>query len=169
MTTSLDARGRAKSKRGAASATKQAKVEHPGQAFTHPTEVVADPELSTNEKLDALGSLEQDARQLSVASAEGMSGGEDTGLRNVLEAKRTLELPSPDTAFTVVLRTFQDQLPHTLGTETHALITRAMDAITAAREAIARRADMPAQPAGAPTPGSTEELEEELVKEKLDP
>jgi len=136
----------------------------PGKSKTSadPAQVVADPDLSTGEKIRALNSLEQDARQLAVATAEGMSGGEETKLRGVLQAKRMLELPSSETAFTIVQQTFEAQLHNTLGSETHELITRALDAIKAAREAIARRVETPA-------PGSTDELEEELIKEKLDP
>jgi hypothetical protein len=87
-----------------------------GRART-PAEVIADPILSKGQKLRVLESLEQDARQLSVASDEGMEGGERTNLRDVLLAKESLDLP----------------------------------------------------PSGAPTPGSRDELEEELAKEKLDP
>jgi len=145
------------------------KIETPSKAFAEPTEVLGDAKLSTSDKLRALDSLEQDARQLAVASGEGMSGGEETRLRSVLEAKRTLELPSEEVAFTVVNRAFQAALQRTLGTDTHALISRALEAIKEARDAIAREATAPAPPPGAPRPGSTEELREELDKEKLDP
>ena len=145
------------------------KVEHPAKVFSEPTEVVADPKLSTHQKLRALDSLEQDARQLAAASAEGMSGGEETQLRGVLEAKRTLELPPADVAFTVVLRTLEAKLADTLGTDTHAVLISAIDAIHAAREAMEEDAETPAPPPGAPKPGSAEELAEELAKEKLDP
>lgn len=145
------------------------KREHPGKTFAEPADVVADPDLSGRQKRDALDSMEQDARQLAIAAAEGMSGGEETRLRSVLQAKRTLEMPDPELAFRVVQQTFEAELRDTLGTDTHELISRALDAISAAREAIARRARTPSPPPGAPTPGSTEELEEELDKEKLDP
>ncbi len=151
------------------STTTREKVEHPARTFSDPMDVVADPGLSAQQKMRALESMEQDARQLAVASAEGMDGGEETKLRNVLEAERSLEAPSPDEAFTVVLRTFEGRLQDTLGTETHQLIEIAIDAIKSAREAIARQSEMPAPPPGAPRPGSTEELAEELAKEKLDP
>jgi hypothetical protein len=68
-----------------------------------------------------------------------------------------------------VLRTFDEQRDNTRGTETGVLITRAIEAITEARDAIARRQAAPNPPPGAPEPGSKEELQEELNKEKLDP
>ena len=43
--------------------------------FDAPIEVVTDPSLSKQEKAEALEDLEQDARQLDIASSEGMSGG----------------------------------------------------------------------------------------------
>jgi DNA-binding FadR family transcriptional regulator len=98
-----------------------------------------------------------------------MSGGEETNLREVLQAKRNVELPSAEAAFTVVTASFEKQLQETLGTEAHALISRALEAMRDAREAIARMAETPSPPPGAPKPGSTEELDEELAKEKLDP
>jgi hypothetical protein len=132
-------------------------------------QVVADPALSAREKHTALSTLEQDARQLATATAEGMTGGEETQLHNVLEAKRLLGSPSAEAAFAVVLRAFEEQRRDTMGTDTSVLIDRAIDAINAAREAMAGRARTPAPPPGAPEPGSTKELEEELEKEKLDP
>jgi hypothetical protein len=154
---------------GTRRASAQAKVEHPANEYSDPSEVVADPALSTHEKLAALNALEQDARQLATASEEGMSGGEETKLRRVLQAKRSLELPTPEVAFAVVSQFFEDELRETVGTEAHTLVVQAMDAITAARDAIEERGKTPAPPPGAPEPGSTDELEEELEKEKLDP
>jgi len=145
------------------------KVEQPAKAFGEPTEVVADAALSAHQKLRALDTMEQDARQLAVAASEGMTGGEDTNLRGVLEAKRTLDLPSPEVAFTVVRRTLEEELTKTRGTDIHAVINRAIEALHAAREAMDHADDMPAPPPGAPKPGSAEELAEELAKEKLDP
>lgn len=141
---------------------------HIGKTFAEPAHVVADPDLTTPEKLRALEAMEQDERQLAVAAAEGMTGGEQTRLRGVLQAKRMLETP-PDLAFSVVRQTFQAKLRQTLGTDTHELINRALDAIQAAQDAIAAAERTPPPPPGAPSPGSTGELEEELEKEKLDP
>ncbi len=67
---------------------------HP--SFDAPIEVVADPSLSAQEKAEALEDLERDARQLDIASNEGMSGGEPTALAEVLHAKEALEPPSTD-------------------------------------------------------------------------
>lgn len=154
---------------GSGTSRARAKGEQPAKACSDPMEVVADPSLSTHDKLVALNSLEQDARQLATASAEGMSGGEETKLRTVLQAKRSLEFPSAEAAFAMVLRTFEEQRRKTAGTETHVLMTQAIDAIKAAREAMAERADAPTPPPGVPEPGSADELQEELDKEKLDP
>lgn len=63
------------------------KVEKPATYFDAPIDVVADPHLSVEEKRAALETLEQDARQLAEASAEGMAGGESTNLHDVLKAK----------------------------------------------------------------------------------
>lgn len=150
-------------------ASTREKVEHPAKTFGEPTEVVADGGLSAHQKLRALDTMEQDARQLAVAASEGMAGGEDTNLRGVLEAKRTLDLPSPEVAFTVVRRTLEAELKRTRGSDIQPVINRAIEALHAARAAIAHADDMPAAPPGAPRPGSAEELAEELAKEKLDP
>jgi hypothetical protein len=144
------------------------KIEHPAKQFSDPAEVVTDRSLSDPEKKVALDALEQDARQLAVAAAEGMAGGEPTNLRNVMEAERKLEPSSTDAAFAAVLRSFEEQRRNMHGTDTDVLITRAIDAIHAARDAIRRQQKTPVPP-GAPQPGSEEELQEEITKEKLDP
>ena len=56
-------------------AAKQEKLEQPHIHYAHPSEVTADPELSKDDKLHALENLEQDARQLADAAAEGIGGG----------------------------------------------------------------------------------------------
>ena len=71
--------------------TRQAKTEKPHDHFDDPQQVVADPALSKQDKLEALEALEQDARLLATATEEGMSGGEQSNLRDVLSAKKTLE------------------------------------------------------------------------------
>jgi hypothetical protein len=75
---------------------------HPN--FDAPIEIVADHSLSKQEKAETLEDLEQDARQLAIASGEGMSGGEPTALAEVLHAKEALELPSTDFAYELVLK-----------------------------------------------------------------
>jgi hypothetical protein len=58
--------------------------------------VVIDLALSQEQKKEAIDVLEQDARQLSVASAEGMTGGEPTNLQDVLDAKNSLHQLATD-------------------------------------------------------------------------
>ena len=53
------------------------KVEDPATHFDKPDDVVHDVKLSPDEKLKALNTWEQDARQLLTASSEGMTGGEE--------------------------------------------------------------------------------------------
>jgi hypothetical protein len=74
------------------------KVLKPATHFDEPHQVVADSALSKPEKVKALDTLEQDARQLSEASAEGMAGGERTKLHEVLKAKNTVTPKSASTA-----------------------------------------------------------------------
>jgi len=66
------------------------KLERPHSHFDRPREVVADPALSKEEKMEALETLEQDARLLTTATQEGMTGGEESKLREVLDAKTAL-------------------------------------------------------------------------------
>ena len=73
--------------------TRENKLEKPHAHFGHPQDVVADPALSKEEKVEALETLEQDARLLTTAAQEGMTGGEESKLREVLDAKKALEEP----------------------------------------------------------------------------
>ena len=75
----------------AAEETHQEKIEKPHAHFDSPRQVVADPSLSKEEKTEALETLEQDARLLSTASEEGMTGGEETNLHDVLNAREGLK------------------------------------------------------------------------------
>ena len=80
--------------------TRQAKTEKPHAHLDDPEQLVADPALSKQDKLEALEVLEQDARLLATATAtatateEGMIGGEQSNLRDVLTAKKSLEGPT---------------------------------------------------------------------------
>jgi hypothetical protein len=66
-----------------------------GQAARdQPHAVAADPKLSPEKKEEVLDSLEQDARLLDTATAEGMTGGEKGNLQKVLDAKKKLEKDS---------------------------------------------------------------------------
>ena len=114
----------------------QDKVAHPEAHFDHPAEVVVDPALSKDDKRRALDGMEQDARQLATAAAEGMPGGPGSGLPEVLEAKQALELPPLDLAVSVVLQALRTKLAVAKGTEAHAPIARAIEAMDAAIAAI---------------------------------
>ncbi len=85
---------------GVAEITLEATLVQPHANFETPAQVVADPGLSKQEKVEKLDELEQDARQLATASAEGMGGGEPTNLHEVLDAKDALGLPA---AYALVL------------------------------------------------------------------
>ncbi|MCW3474882.1 hypothetical protein [Limobrevibacterium gyesilva] len=126
------------------------KVEQPHAHFKQPAEVVVDPLLSKDEKVHALEAMEQYARQLATASAEGMGGGEDARLHEVLVAKDALDLPPSDLAFAVVMQSLRAKLPEAEGTEAHAPIIRAIEAVEAASAAIARMVQAPATALGDP-------------------
>jgi hypothetical protein len=80
--------------------TREDKLEKPHTHFDRPQDILADPALSREEKAEALEKLEQDARHLTVAAQEGMTGGEENKLQEVLDAKKALEEPggSPNSA-----------------------------------------------------------------------
>ena len=135
-----------------------------------PAHVVVDPALSKDQKVRALEAMEQDARQLSTATTEGMDGGELTRLHEVLVAKSTLDLPPDSIAFAVVVNSLKSALPEAKGTQAHAVILHAIESVEAAWAAIQKMARAHAIPVGEPTtPDSEKELAEELDKEKLDP
>lgn len=75
-------------------AKSDAKVQKPSTHFDEPREVLVDSSLSKTQKVDALDTLEQDARQLAEASSEGMEGGEPNNLHEVLITKDALAGPS---------------------------------------------------------------------------
>ena len=135
-------------------------VDRPHAHFDQPGEIVVDPTLSKGEKIRALETMEQDARQLAAASAEGMSGGEDTGLHEVLAAKGAMELPAGEVALAVVMQDLRGKLPGTEGTAVHRVIEHAIEALTAAKKALAVSHE---------THDSKAEIDTELAMEKLDP
>jgi len=151
----------------------RAKIERPHASFQQPTDVVVDPALSRREKVRVLDKLEQDARQLAAAADEGMSGGEATGLHEVLAAKGALDLPPADIAAALLTQSLKSHLAGIEGTAEHAVIAHAIDAIGAASAAIAHLAT------SGPTPapdGLTQskgqvaaEMAAETALEKLDP
>ena len=148
--------------------TSQAKTKQPHAFFDAPHEVVADPALSKVQKREALDGLEQDARQLSAAAAEGMTGGEPTGLRAVLNAKDSLELPPTAYAYDVVLQDLRSRLKTDPTGVARTVVKRAIAALEAATRPPAA-ADHGSNSIGDPKPGSAEEIDAELALERLDP
>ena len=66
-------------------------IKDPGKHFECPRDVVADPELSLDEKRRILDSWALDAQLLSVAEEENMGGKDRPGLREVKLAQLELE------------------------------------------------------------------------------
>jgi len=65
---------------------------HPAQAFGHPSEVVADPDLTLNEKRAILASWASDACAVDSAPALRQGGaGRPVSFDDVMEALRTLD------------------------------------------------------------------------------
>lgn len=114
-----------------------AKLARPHAHFAHPSEVVVDPTLAKAEKLQVLETLAQDAKQLAIASDEGMTGGESTQLRDVLQAKETLGLPPAEIALSVALQTLKARLPSAAGTALDGPLIGAIDALEALSAAMA--------------------------------
>jgi len=130
-------------------------AEKPSANFKTGHEVVADPALSKPEKEKALDALEQDARLLATASAEGMTGGEPTNLHEVLDAKEALALPPTTYAYEVALRDLRTRQAAGPKERTQALIKHAIEALEALKRAdVAQASTAP----GNPTPGSDERL-----------
>lgn len=70
--------------------TPKQKVEDPVGNFASPLDVVKDDALSVEQKKLALTKWEHDAVRLSVATEEGMSGGEPSRLDEVKDAQSEL-------------------------------------------------------------------------------
>ena len=68
--------------------------ENPGIHFTDPTEVVEDTLLSDEAKKRILLAWEDHSRRLSLATEEGMGGGEPSRLAEVAEAMAVLGVGS---------------------------------------------------------------------------
>lgn len=66
------------------------RIQRPTEHFAEAHDVVLTPLLSHVQKTDMLDTLEQDARQLSQASSDGMEGGEPSRLQDVLGARDAL-------------------------------------------------------------------------------
>lgn len=138
----------------------QLKIDRPHAYFVQPGEVVVDHSLSKDEKMRVLETMEQDARQMGTASAEGMAGGGDSRLQDVLAAKDAMELPPGEVAIAVVMQNLRGKLPGTEGTATYRVIEHAIAAVGAARDALAEPHAVRDTKA---------EIETELAMEKLDP
>ncbi len=107
------------------------KTARPHAHFDAPHEVVVDPTLSKEQKIEALDSLEQDARQLAIASSEGMSDGEATGLQEVLHARDVLEMPPLSIAYEVVLQDLHLRLTGTGQDEMKTVLQQTIAALKA--------------------------------------
>jgi hypothetical protein len=76
-------------------------IANPQQHFDHPVEVLDQPGLSNDEKRRILESWKLDAQRLAESTAENMSGGEETDLRDVskvLVQLKTIEKEQPPVA-----------------------------------------------------------------------
>ncbi len=105
------------------------KTARPHAHFDAPHEVVVDPALSKEQKIEALDSLEQDARQLAIASSEGMSDGEATGLQEVLHARDVLEMPPLSIAYEVILQDLHLRLMGVEGDEMRTMLQQTIAAL----------------------------------------
>ena len=142
--------------------TIKSNIEASPHNFETPLEIVADPALSKNEKVQALDLLEQDARLLASASNEGMGGGEPTNLQEVLNARESLELPPTDYAYEVVLHDLKTRQAAAPRDGSRALIDHAIEALQALQHPAAASASTGAD-------NSVAEIAAETELEKLDP
>lgn len=69
-------------------------LKDPSRQFDQPDHVVDHPGLTEAEKRKILRQWELDAKNLSIAEGEGMSGGEESKLRRVKTAIRRLGRPA---------------------------------------------------------------------------
>ena len=74
-------------------------IANPNRHFDHPVDVLNEPTLSKDEKRRILESWKLDAQRLAESTAENMSGGEETDLRDV--AKVLVQLKDMEDAPTV--------------------------------------------------------------------
>jgi hypothetical protein len=68
---------------------------NPGRYYRAPSDVSRDRRFTDEERLQILEAWERDARALSVADDEGMTGSEPTRLREVVEARAEIEKRVP--------------------------------------------------------------------------
>ena len=68
---------------------------NPARFYRAPSDVARDRRFTDEERLQILEAWERDARAMSVASDEGMTGGESTRLSEVVEARAEIEKRCP--------------------------------------------------------------------------
>ncbi len=151
---------------------KEDKIEKPHAFFVEAHDVVIDPDLSKAQKTNILETLEQDARQMSAASNEGMAGGELANLHDVLEAKDSLGLPPIAHAYDLVVKDLRSRMKTELPNDSRALIELGLTAMEAVVHSVILN-----QVSGDLDPGSVVRLDpevaagidDEIAREKLDP
>ena len=67
----------------------------PARFFRAPNDVIRDRRFSDYERLEILQAWERDARALSVADDEGMSGGEPSRLKTIVALRAEIEKKLP--------------------------------------------------------------------------
>src|SRR5262245_61995512 len=70
-------------------------IANPQRHFDHPADVLKEPTLSADEKRRILESWKLDAQRLAESTAENMSGGEESDLRDVSKALVELKQTEP--------------------------------------------------------------------------
>lgn len=151
---------------------KAQKIEKPHAFFVEPHDVVIDPALSKAQKTDILDTLEQDARQMSAASNEGMAGGELANLHEVLEAKDSLELPPIAHAYDLVVKDLRSRMKTDLHGDSRALIEvglTAMEAVVSSDILNPGGHDPNAGLVVRMDPDVAAGIDDEIAREKLDP
>ena len=71
-------------------------LKNPSSVYRSPKEVVSDPDFDGKQKIKILRQWELDARELQVATEEGMTGGEDNHLREVREVLKNIDMHDDD-------------------------------------------------------------------------
>jgi hypothetical protein len=149
--------------------TSQGKTEKPSVIFGERHEVVIDSALSKEQKMEALDALEQDARQLSVASAEGMIGGEPSKLHDVLDAKDSLEMPPIGHAYGSVLSDLRSRLKADVTGDTRDALEKALEALDAVVRLSTQKTSACVPTSGTDVGPRGAEIDDEVTREKLDP
>lgn len=150
----------------------QEKIDRPHAFFRNPQQVVTEPTLSKDQKIEALDALEQDARQLAMASDEGMAGGERNKLHDVLDAKDSLALSPTAFAYESVLKDLRSKAGSDVTGDARALVIQALAALDAVVVSPTLNPAPGMPEAGSydgPTPGLPADIEDEITREKCDP